>query len=84
MILNIQDIYNFNNRALFKLFFWDDNKYVTMIIVILAMFETYSRFVMAILTETLISAVTENDMSSAYLQATALAILSLLALMSKH
>lgn len=55
-----------------------------MIIVTLAMFETYSRFVMAILTETLISAVTENDMSSAYLQATALAILSLLALISKH
>ncbi|CAD8178676.1 unnamed protein product [Paramecium pentaurelia] len=78
------DLYNFNNRALFKLFFWQDNKYVTMMIVILAMFETYSRFVMAILTETLISAITENDMNSAYLQATALAILSLLALMSKH
>ncbi|CAD8107565.1 unnamed protein product [Paramecium primaurelia] len=78
------DVFNFNNRALFKLFFWQDNKYVTIIIIILAMFETYSRFIMAILTETLISAVTENDMRSAYLQATALAILSLLALMSKH
>ncbi|CAD8177671.1 unnamed protein product [Paramecium octaurelia] len=78
------DFFTFNNRTLFKLIFWQDNKYVTMIIVILAMFETYSRFVMAILTETLISAVTENDMNSAYLQATALALLSLLALMSKH
>ncbi|CAD8100101.1 unnamed protein product [Paramecium sonneborni] len=78
------EFYNFNNRSLFKLFFWQDNKGVTIIIVILAMFETYSRFVMAILTETLIAAVTRNDMKSAYLQALALAILSLLALMSKH
>ncbi|CAD8161834.1 unnamed protein product [Paramecium octaurelia] len=78
------DLYNFNNRALFKLFFWQDNKYVTLMIVTLAMFETYSRFIMAILTETLIAAITERDMNSAYLQAVALAILSLLALMSKH
>lgn len=48
------------------------------------MTETYSRFVMAILTETLISAVEDNNIGDAYIQACALALLSLLALMSKH
>jgi ATP-binding cassette subfamily C (CFTR/MRP) protein 4 len=37
--------------------FWKNHKVRTLIIVMLAMFETYSRFIMAILTETLIAAV---------------------------
>lgn len=48
------------------------------------MCETYSRFVMALLTETLIEAVKEKDYRSAFTQAVVLAILSLLALISKH
>ncbi|CAD8181895.1 unnamed protein product [Paramecium pentaurelia] len=75
---------NLTALTLFKIFFWRINKLVTLLIIFLAMTETYSRFVMAILTETLISAVEDNKIGDAYIQACALALLSLLALMSKH
>ncbi|CAD8082317.1 unnamed protein product [Paramecium sonneborni] len=75
---------NFNASTLFKIFFWKINKLMTLLIVFLAMLETYSRFIMAILTETLISAVENQNIGDAYIQAFALAVLSLIALMSKH
>ncbi|CAD8162932.1 unnamed protein product [Paramecium octaurelia] len=75
---------NLTTATLFKLFFWRINKLVTLLVILLAMTETYSRFVMAILTETLISAVENQNIGDAYMQACALALLSLVALMSKH
>ncbi|CAD8093269.1 unnamed protein product [Paramecium sonneborni] len=75
---------NFSTLTLFKIFFWRINKLMTILIIFLAMVETYSRFVMAILTETLISAVQSKKIGDAYIQAFALALLSLIALISKH
>ncbi|CAD8172558.1 unnamed protein product [Paramecium pentaurelia] len=83
-LFNLKISEQITSFSLFRIFFFGDNKWLTFKIVMLAMCETYSRFVMAILTQTLITAVKDGNQTNAFYQALALAILSLVALLSKH
>ncbi|CAD8078629.1 unnamed protein product [Paramecium primaurelia] len=83
-LFNLKISEQLTSFSLFRTFFFHDNKWLTLKIVLLAMSETYSRFIMSILTQTLIAAVKNGDKQDAFIQAMILALLSLIALISKH